>query len=86
MCLSVFSISSPGYSHRDIQWTGLLWSAMLMLGIWTSKSIAFRFGVLGPNWLLYFERWMAYGILAMVMPLLCVLGWTTWQAVRAHAI
>jgi len=70
----------------EIQWMGLMWSLVLSLGIMTSKSNAFRFGVMRPNWLYYFERWMAYGILAMPMPILCLLGWTTWKAVRAHAI
>ena len=85
MSLSAIGIGPICYSPREIQWTGLLWSVLLSLGVWTSKSNAFRFGVLSPNWLYYFERWMAYGILAMVMPLLCVLGWTTWRAVRAYA-
>ena len=85
MSLSAIAIGPAGYSPREIQWTGLLWSVMLFLGIWTSRSNAFRFGVLSPNWLYYFERLMAYGVLAMVMPILCMLGWTTWRAVKAHA-
>lgn len=86
MCISGIGFGRPTYSPREIQWTGLLWSLVLALGIWTSKSNAFRFGVMSPNWLLYFERWMAYGILAMTMPILCLLGWTTYRAVRAHAV
>lgn len=86
MCLSAIAFRPTGYSPRDIQWTGLLWSALLLLGVWTSKSSAFRFGVMSPNWLYFFERWMAYGILAMIMPMLCMLGWTTWRTVKAHAV
>ena len=68
-----------------MQWFGLMWSLVMSVGIMTSKSNAFRFGVLSPNWLYYFERWMAFGILAMTMPILCMLGWSTYRAVRAHA-
>ncbi|MDA0769394.1 MAG: hypothetical protein O2821_04135 [Chloroflexi bacterium] len=85
MCLSAIGIGSSGYSLKEIQWTGLLWSLLLFLGVWTSKSNAFRFGVVSPNWIYYFERWMAYGILVMIMPLLCMLGWTTYRVVRAYA-
>lgn len=85
MCLSAIGIGSSGYSLKEIQWTGLLWSLLLFLGVWTSKSNAFRFGVVSPNWIYYFERWMAYGILVMIMPLLCMLGWTTYRVVKAYA-
>ncbi len=85
MCLSAISVQRLTFSPKEIQWVGLMWSLVLSLGIMTSKSNAFRFGVMSPNWLYYFERWMAYGILAMTMPILCLLGWTTWRAVRAHS-
>ena len=62
-----------------------MWSLVLSFGIMTLKSNVFHFGVVSSNWLYYFERWMAYGILAMIMPILCLLGWTTWRSVSAHA-
>lgn len=85
MITSAIAMRPQLCSPKDVQWIGLMWAMVMSLGIMTSKSNAFRFGLMSPNWLYYFERWMAYGILAMTMPILCMLGWSTWKVVRAHA-
>ena len=58
MWLNAIAVRPLTFSPKEIQWMGLMWSLVLSLGIMTSKSNAFRFGVLSPNWLYYFERWM----------------------------
>jgi hypothetical protein len=80
------AISWPlSFEPAEIQLAGLLRSLLISIGVWLSKNTSLRFGIISPNWIVWFERWIGYGVTLIFMSLLGLLGWTTWNAIRSHA-
>ncbi len=78
-------IGSTGYERTDVQWLGLVRTLLIWFGVWISRNISLRFGILSPNWLYLFERWIEYAIFLIIMPILGILGWKTWNVFKSDA-
>ena len=78
-------ISSTGYERTDVQWLGLVRTLLIWFGVWISRNISLRFGILSPNWLYLFERWIEYALFLIIMPILGMLGWKTWNVFKSNA-